>query len=229
MIARWIGAIGMAHLHLGRLLPAHNHMQVREHSDKTPQALKAQALRSFGPVSTSKLTFSTRRRQSRSHAEHHTSPNARQGRQEHAPEVWHRRAIQPFRRSIQRFRRIPHYSVKCCPESIPVALFGTTPQQRFSSESAMMPLARVVILSWSDLPQIRRRCSLSTPALVGYHQEALVYLRFPAVPSQALPLDRIACLAKECCLSRGPARDPEDILFAARLYGSIADISIKVE
>ncbi|CAM9253189.1 unnamed protein product, partial [Hapterophycus canaliculatus] len=61
----------------------------------------------------------------------------------------------------------------------------------------------------------------------GFLQEALVYLRFPAVPSQALPLDRIACLAKECCLSRGPARDADDILFAARLYGSIADISIK--
>lgn len=33
MVARWIGAIGMAHLHLGRLLPAHNHMQVRGHSE----------------------------------------------------------------------------------------------------------------------------------------------------------------------------------------------------
>lgn len=28
-VARWMGEIGMAHLRLGRLLPAHNHMQVR--------------------------------------------------------------------------------------------------------------------------------------------------------------------------------------------------------
>lgn len=56
----------------------------------------------------------------------------------------------------------------------------------------------------------------------------MAYLGFPAVPSQALPLDRVVCLAKEVCLARGPARDVDDTLFAASLYGSIADISIKV-
>lgn len=46
------------------------------------------------------------------------------------------------------------------------------------------------------------------------------------MPSQALPFDRAACLAKEVCLAS--ARDAADMLFAARLYGHIADISIKV-
>lgn len=55
-----------------------------------------------------------------------------------------------------------------------------------------------------------------------------MYLGFPAVPCQALPFDRVVCLAKEACLARGAARDAADTLFAARLYGSIADISIKV-
>lgn len=56
----------------------------------------------------------------------------------------------------------------------------------------------------------------------------MAYLGFPVVPSQALLFDRAACLAKECCLARGPGRDPDDTLFAARLYGAIADISVKV-
>lgn len=59
-------------------------------------------------------------------------------------------------------------------------------------------------------------------------QEALGYLGFPAVPSQYLLFDRALCLAKECCLARPAARDHDDILYAARLYGSIAEISIKV-
>lgn len=80
-------------------------------------------------------------------------------------------------------------------------------------------------------PQIQPFVFLCTPTSVcaRHTQEALVYLGFPAVPSQTLPLDRAACLAKEYCLSRGPTRDAEDTLFAARLYGSIADISIKVK
>ncbi|CAM9588292.1 unnamed protein product [Ectocarpus sp. 13 AM-2016] len=61
----------------------------------------------------------------------------------------------------------------------------------------------------------------------NHMQEALVYLGFPAVPSQALPFDRAACLAKEFFLMQGPARDSDDTLFAAKLYGAIADISIK--
>ncbi len=55
-----------------------------------------------------------------------------------------------------------------------------------------------------------------------------MYLGFPAVPSQAQPFDRAVCLTKEYCRSRGPARDADDTLFAARLYACIADISIKV-
>eukprot|EP00903_Cladosiphon_okamuranus_P010662 g10080.t1 len=61
----------------------------------------------------------------------------------------------------------------------------------------------------------------------NHMQEALVYLGFPAVPAQALPFDRALCLIKEVFLARGTARDAEDAIFAASLYGSIADISIK--
>lgn len=64
--------------------------------------------------------------------------------------------------------------------------------------------------------------------MLTHVQEALAYLGFPVVPSQALLFDRAACLAKEVCLARGPARDPDDTLFAAKLYGAIADISVKV-
>lgn len=48
------------------------------------------------------------------------------------------------------------------------------------------------------------------------------------MPNQVLPFDRAVCLAKEACLARGPGRDSDDTLFAASLYGAIADISIKV-
>ncbi|CAM9804847.1 unnamed protein product [Sphacelaria rigidula] len=59
----------------------------------------------------------------------------------------------------------------------------------------------------------------------NHMQEALAYLGFPPVPSHALPVQRWLCL---CCEKMTqPPREELDMLYAARLYGAIADISIK--
>lgn len=68
-------------------------------------------------------------------------------------------------------------------------------------------------------------CDSNTLASSLNMQEALAYLGFPPVPSHALPVQRWLCL---CCEKMTqPPREELDMLYAARLYGAIADISIK--
>ena len=59
-----------------------------------------------------------------------------------------------------------------------------------------------------------------------HHKEALAYLGFKPVPKQGMLAQRTWCLAQE--YARQQPRDVDDSVFAAGLYSSIADISIKV-
>ena len=58
-----------------------------------------------------------------------------------------------------------------------------------------------------------------------YHKEALAYLGFKPVPKQGMLARRTWCLAQE--YARQQPRDVDDSVYAAGLYSSIADISIK--
>ncbi|CAN0418259.1 unnamed protein product [Ascophyllum nodosum] len=60
----------------------------------------------------------------------------------------------------------------------------------------------------------------------NHMQEALAYLGFKPVPKQGMLAQRTWCLAQE--YARQQPRDVDDSVFAAGLYSSIADISIKM-